>query len=456
MSMPQRRNWSGSPWLLLSRGDLEIEHLQARDEGRDLTSVEAEFGLLAELDLDGEANQQRAEALFEAVQELPTVGDYAYAEPSDLAAIQAARPAPVALPAGELGDGVLLDKALGAWAGRASGCLLGKPVEGRRAWQIEKYLKTQGRWPLDRYFSLDIPEAVAKECGFNLASRALYEEGITCMVEDDDTNYTVTGLAICKQFGADFTPEDVARFWLGNIPIFHVCTAERSAYRNLVIGLPPPASASFRNPYREWIGAQIRADFFGYVSPGDPERAAEFAWRDASISHIRNGIYGEMWVAAMLAAAYLTDDVETVIRAGLAQLPAACRLSESLERTLALRREGRSYDEAVADLRSRWDENRAHDWCHTISNAEIVAIALLWGDKDFERTICYSVMPGFDTDCNGATAGSVLGLMLGGAALPQKWIAPLGDTLLSGVTGYHKVSLTQMAAETVELIGRFA
>lgn len=198
MPLPTRRNWSGQSWLFLNHGDLQTERRQALDEGRDLSSVEAEFTQIAELDLDVPENQQRAEALFEAVQELPTVADYAYDEPSDLAGIQAARPVPVHLPRPALDHAALVDKALGAWAGRASGCLLGKPVEGRRAWQIEKYLKAQNRWPLDRYFSLNIPEDIAKECGFNTSWRSLYEEGITCMVEDDDTNYTATGLALCK------------------------------------------------------------------------------------------------------------------------------------------------------------------------------------------------------------------------------------------------------------------
>jgi hypothetical protein len=221
-----------------------------------------------------------------------------------------------------------------------------------------------------------------------------------------------------------------------------------------VDGIAPPQSAAFRNVYREWIGAQIRADFFGYVKPGDPERAADFAWRDASISHIKNGIYGEMWVAAMLAAGYVLDDVEAVIRAGLAEIPQTSRLTQGLEYIINLRHSGVDYWQALENLHSRWDENSAHDWCHTISNAEIVAIALLWGARDFEKTICYSVMPGFDTDCNGATAGSVLGLILGAEALPAKWIAPLNDTLLTGVAGYHKVSLTQMAEETVTLVHR--
>ncbi|HOF88583.1 MAG TPA: ADP-ribosylglycohydrolase family protein [Armatimonadota bacterium] len=447
-----RTNWAQQPWMLPNRGDLEIERAQCLDEGKDLSSLEAEFAALAALEEGSEEFLARAEALLDATAALPVRADFPHREPSDLAGIQAARPAAVALPG--VDEAAVLDKALGGWQGRAAGCLLGKPAEGRRRWQMEKLLTAQGRWPLDRYFSQNAPEELLRECGFTHRGPELFEEGITCMVEDDDTNYTVTGLAIVKGGGADFTPADVARFWLGNIPLFHVCTAERVAYINLTMGIAPPASASVRNVYREWIGAQIRADFFGYVNPGNTERAADFAWRDAAISHVKNGIYGEMWVAAMLAAAYVCDDVETVIRAGLAQLPATCRLAAAIARVIADYRAGKTYGQMVDDLHARWDENFAHHWCHTISNAEIVAIALLWGEQDFEKTICGAVMPGFDTDCNGATAGSVLGVMLGAAALPAKWIAPMQDTLLTGVAGYHRVSLTAMAEETVRLMGR--
>ena len=129
------------------------------------------------------------------------------------------------------------------------------------------------------------------------------------MPEDDDTNYTLIGLKLLEENGRDFTPEDVGDCWLRNLPIFHVCTAERIAYRNLVMCIEPPKSASYCNGYREWIGAQIRADIYGYVNPAKPREASAMAWRDASISHVKNGIYGEMWVAAMLAAAFTTKDI---------------------------------------------------------------------------------------------------------------------------------------------------
>jgi len=448
-----RRNWADQPWVMLTQDDLETERRQCREEGKDLAPLEAEFAALAALDLTVEAHQQRTEALLDATQALPIMPDYPYCEPSDLAGIQAARPAAVSLPARQLSEAELLDKALGAWQGRVSGCLLGKPVEGKRSEQMARYLKAQGRWPLDRYFSGQATPEAREIMGWGEWHAPMFEENITRMPSDDDTNYTVAGLAMVKQY-PELTPERAAQFWLTNFPAYCLCTAERVAYKNLLAQIPPPQSASYRNVYREWIGAQIRADAFGYLSPGDPARAAALAWADAAISHIKNGIYGEMWVAAMLAAAYLCDDLETVIRAGLAQVPARSRFTAAITHILACRQAGMGYDDVIADLRTRWDETQRHDWCHTISNAEIVTIALLWGERDFELSICRSVMPGFDTDCNGATAGSVIGLLLGATALPAKWIAPWNDTLITDMKGYNCVKVTQMAAETVEAMKR--
>jgi ADP-ribosylglycohydrolase len=62
-----------------------------------------------------------------------------------------------------------------------------------------------------------------------------------------------------------------------------------------------------------------------------------------------------------------------------------------------------------------WDEYNQHHWCHTISNAQVVTIALLWSGGEFESAVTKSVWPGFDTDCNGATVGSVMGMILGTA-----------------------------------------
>jgi len=437
-------------WLRLSREDILTERKQCIQEGKDVSALDAEFERVAAMRLETRAGQAAAGALLDKAAELPPRGDFPYREPSELNAIRAECDAPPALPAFELDDGLLADKVFGAWLGRVSGCLLGKPVEGWRRPRMWGYLMDTSRWPLDDYFSLNVPQKILAK--YEVPRDAPFIENVDCMPEDDDTNYTTVGLAILGKFGADFTPADVAEFWLAEIPILHTCTAERVAYRNLCTGLAPPESAAFRNPYREWIGAQIRADFFGYACAGDPERAAEFAWRDACISHVKNGIYGEMWAAAMIASAFATDDVETIIASGLARIPRRSRLHEAVGRVRDMRGRGVGYDEVVENIHAEWDENNAHDWCHTISNAQVVAAALLWGDGDFTRSICRAVQACFDTDCNGATVGSVIGAVVGARNVPEKWRSPLNDTLLTGVSGYHRVRISRLAAETVGII----
>jgi hypothetical protein len=457
-------------WLWIGPGDLRIEREQCRDEGRDLAPFEGRFDeLIAAMEAvpdgyDPRLNE-RAGRLLDRTVRARMRKAYPFDEPSAWPAIRARRGPAVDLPPDAPTGDALLDRIHGAWTGRCCGCLLGKPVEGRRRAQIETVLKSQGRWPLDDYWSGRIDDAVRKAASFPAwltPDNPMHVDNLDHMPEDDDTNYTAAGLGIVKRHGAGFTPSQVGEFWASNIPLLHTCTAERVAYRNFALGRPAVdaagrcaerfSTATWRNPYREWIGAQIRADFYGYVCPGRPARAAELAWRDAAFSHVKNGLYGEMWVAAMLAAAFVCDDVETVIRAGLAQVPARSRFTRDIEEVFAWRRAGKTCGQAADAVHAKWDEANGHHWCHTNSNAQIVAMALLWGGKDFGKTIAAAVMPGFDTDCNGATAGSVLGLILGRAALPERWTRPLRDTLHTGVAGYLVVTLADLARETAALI----
>jgi len=443
-------------WLYLSKSDIETERRQCEEEGRDISSVQEQFDHVLALDLEDPANQLYAEELLDATIKLPLRSDYRFVEPSDLETIRAARPETrITLPSFSLTDAELEDKVYGAWTGRCVGCLLGKPVEGWRRGRMWGYLKDLGRWPLADYFRYDVasPEAVEK---YSLKPEVCFADRTDSMPEDDDTNYTTTGLAILKKHGPGFTPQDVANFWLNDIPILHTCTAERVAYRNLVRLIAPPASASFRNPYREWIGAQIRADFWGYAAPGNPELAADFAFRDASISHVKNGIYGEMWAAAMISAAFVSDDIQTVIRAGLDQIPVNSRLTAAVEDVLEWYEVDVDYDTTVYRIHEMWNEERAHDWCHTISNAMIVTAGLLYGEGDFGKTICSAVQPCFDTDCNGATTGSILGILHGRKALPAHWTDVLNDTLHTGVAGYNTVKLADITRDSLKVIATVA
>jgi hypothetical protein len=454
------KDWKHA-WLYISRDDLDIEWRQCGDEGKEIERLSvghdlraAEFERVKALDLEVPANQREAQALLDQTAGLPIREGYPYVELSDLEGIRVAArtPAPT-LPALNLTAAQLEDKLYGAWLGRACGCLLGKPVEGWHRARMWGYLKDTGRFPLSDYFSLNVPEAVRQEYG--VSTDRAFIETVHYMPEDDDLNYTVANLALLKQHGRTFTPADVAHFWLENIPILRTCTAERVAYRNFCLQIPPPFSASHRNPYREWIGAQIRGDLFGYVSPGRPDLASEFAWRDACISHVKNGIYGEMWVAAVLAAAFVpartggTDDITTIINAGLAQIPVRSRFYEHIRSVMEWHAAGIGYDEAVERIHHLWDETRPYDWCHVISNAMIVAVGLLWGGLDYGRSICRAVQACFDTDCNGATVGSIVGAVLGAKNLPPKWTAPIHDTLETCLPDYRRVRISSLARETL-------
>jgi ADP-ribosylglycohydrolase len=169
---------------------------------------------------------------------------------------------------------------------------------------------------------------------------------------------------------------------------------------------------------------------------------------------VKNGIDGEMWVAAMTAAAFVTSDVPSIIRAGLSQIPAQSRLADAIDSVLEWSDLDIDYDTASYRVHEIWKEERAHDWCHTISNAMIVAIGLLWGELDYGKSICRAVQPCFDTDCNGATVGSILGIIHGRKALPARWVDGINDTLHTGVTGYHTVKLADMTRETLQVIER--
>ena len=239
------------------------------------------------------------------------------------------------------------------------------------------------------------------------------------------------------------------------LPAGRTFTAERLAYRNLLDGIEPPHTARYRNPFREWIGAQIRADIFGWTHPGDPAAAAAAAWRDATLSHTANGVYAAMFTAAALAAAGAAGaDVHGALRAGLAVIPARSRLARAVRHGIAA-----AHDEptgtpagfaAVVDrLHTAYGH---HHWVHAVPNAALLAAALTHADGDFTGSICRAVSGGWDTDSNGATAGSLAGLLAGSPeALPARWTAPLRNRLATSVGGLDGIGFDALAARTAAL-----
>ncbi|MFN2419602.1 MAG: ADP-ribosylglycohydrolase family protein [Candidatus Limnocylindria bacterium] len=344
----------------------------------------------------------------------------------------------------------LHDRVLGAWLGRCAGCLLGKPVEGWTADQIRRYLDGACAWPLSGY----IPRAAPYPADAPPMTPSWVEAthgAIDGMARDDDLDYTVLGLLLLERTAGDPTADDVAAQWLARLPAGQTYTAERAAYRNLLLGFGPPLSATHRNPYREWIGALIRVDAYAYTSPGDPVRAAELAARDASVSHVGSGIAAAMWAAAVISLALVGVPSSESVPSALELVPDGTRLHAALRQVVDLHRGGSEWEES---LRRIMAANAQYNWVHAIPNAALIAASLLWGGGDFERSVTYVVSAGHDTDSNGATVGSAAGALLGSTRLPVSWIEPLHDTLRTSVAGLGAVRISELAERTVQIANR--
>ena len=416
------------------------EVIQTREQGCRVGRIEAQIGAAS-------GDERALFRLYQRLRNARPVKNFGYVEPSRLSEIHRRRPKQTFRPRRRLQERALRDRLLGAVQGRCAGCLLGKPVEGGLYERIKKALTKTGNWPLRDYFRLADMQAYTGKKDLRPGLRQMCKGGIRQMPRDDDTDYTILGVHILKTYGPSFATNHVAAEWLSRLPYHKVYTAERVAYRNLVDEVPLDECAEYLNPYREWIGAQIRADGFGYCAAGMPALAAEFAWRDAWLSHRKNGIYGEMLFAAMIAAALVSDDLEEAIEAGLEQIPKNCRLAEAVRQTIAWSKEDADWERTFAKIKQHHGH---YHKVHTINNAALVIMALMHGQGDFSKTVGISVMGGWDTDCNGATAGSVLGALLGARKLPAKWIKPMRDTIRSEVQGYDYVKMSEIAKQALE------
>lgn len=431
---------------------LDIELKQCIDEGLDINEFKSDFEKAIKLPYSKE-QADLADELFEKIINSEIKQDYKYNEPSDLEGIKSLRK-PCSYKKIALDDKLLYEKIKGAWYGRICGCLLGKPLEGIKTKELYPLLKETKNFPLSRYIvSTEITEEMFEKYDFWLKDKA-WADVIECAPIDDDTTYTVLAQILIDRYGHDFLPKDMAKLWLQSQPIEKYFTAEKSAYRNFINGYAPPYSAMYQNPYREWIGAQIRGDYFGYITPGNKELGAEYAFRDACISHTKNGIYGEMFVSAMISAAADAENVIDVIKAGLSEIPVTSRLYEAVYNIINRYESGVSLEECISLIHNTYNEFDPHDSVHTITNALIVVISLLYGEGDFGKSICLAVQTGYDTDCNGATVGSVLGMFNGFDSIGEEWTKPLKNKLDTGITGMGIVEISDLVEKTISHIKR--
>lgn len=405
-------------------------------------------------------NTAAIDPIYDALMALEPDAALAKREPNELSEIRALRPEGPRDLRWKPSDAEALDRFHGAWTGRAVGCALGKPVEGmgmsrdkdgrlngRR--NIKTYLSSRNDWPLKDYFS-----GRETSDGLKIHCQLSQRETIAFMEADDDIHYSLTGLGVIEQKGPEFAWDDVARYWLSHIPPSAICTAETQAITNVQnrscrghdMATTPAWTRRHRNPYREWIGAQIRSDGWAWVCAGKPELAAEFAWRDACWTHERNGIYGEMMFAAMQAAAFVEHDPRKLVEIGLSEIPKDCRLAQWTRECLKWVAQEKTFEACMDRVEAALPDMHV---VHTINNALVCVLSLFYGGSDADTATSVAVMCGLDTDCNGATVGSIVGAGVGRKRFGGTMAAKLNDTIKPNMLDFQQVTMAELAARTL-------
>ncbi|MFI7066806.1 ADP-ribosylglycohydrolase family protein [Kribbella sp. NPDC050124] len=285
------------------------------------------------------------------------------------------------------------DRVYGCWQGKNAGGTLGTPLE-------EAYGRDE---PFDVWW---YPE--------------LAEGGLP----NDDLEMQLAWLLALEEVGPTLTARDLARYWLDHIGYnFDEYGLSKG---NLRLGLEPPVSGWHNNWFVDCMGSPIRSEIWACCAPGAPRVATRLAIQDAICDHAGGeGVYGEVFNAAVESSAFVVQNPTTLIDIGLSYLPSGSASARAVRAVLEAHSAGLDWRQAREAVRKATPHYVAQ---YSPINLGFQVIGLLYG-TDFGDGICKTVNCGYDTDSSGAAIGSYLGLIYGSRALPERWVAPLGDTI---------------------------
>ncbi len=391
--------------------------------------------------------------------DLPFRADWDYVEPNEIAEIWAQcdpdRPRGVwrAIAPSEAAPRIET-----AFYSSVCGCVLGKPLEiHSNLAAIRAAAQKVGQWPLNDY----VTEALLDEIGKRHESWSqTVRENIAFVAPDDDLNYSILGMLLLEQKGANFSKSDVRNLWMHHLPIDTTFGPERTM---MVRGAQsfsgevgefhnPDTWADAWNPLDERCGAQIRADAYGYACAGNPEMAATLAYQDASFSHRKTGIYATMWTAAAIAAAPVAQNPLEIFEIANQFVPQKSRFYEAVSFALEEVRASSDWLDGHERLRAKYGQ---FGHCQVYFESGTL-INTLHHAENIGDGFCKQVMQGNDTDSYGATSGSILGMFFEPGHLESRWIAPFGDDIHTALAWFFERSLSKLAKRMGELPARLA
>ncbi len=316
-----------------------------------------------------------------------------------------------------------IEKIYAGWLAKIIGIRLGAPVEG---WTYEQIKSVYGKC---RDYPVDYKRFAA----------------------DDDSNgplFFLRALEESMAKGREMTADDVGEALLNYAPFEHGffwwggygCSTEHTAYLNLRHGIPAPRSGSRKqngSTMAEQIGGQIFIDTWGLVCPGNPGQAASLAAKAASVTHDGNGIYGGVFIAACISAAFVEKDIRAILEKGLSCIPEESAYAKLVREVMDFHaKHPDNWEDCFAYIRSFHGYDRYPGVCHILPNTAVIVLALLYGKGDFSDTLTICNRCGWDTDCNVGNVATIMGVRGGLEAIEEKWRKPVNDFLAcSGVVG---------------------
>lgn len=237
--------------------------------------------------------------------------------------------------------------------------------------------------------------------------------------------------------------DDIADMWLEYIPFGW--SAEYFALENLRRGIFPPESGRQGNFFSEWIGAQMRTMVCGYLAPGNPMKAAEYAWMDSSVSHDTNGTYAGIHSAVLSSLAFSCSDSRILLEKSLEYIPVGTEFLWLLETALE---SVRSHESHIESWESLTDILKTYNWIHAYPNMVAVVHALWFCGNDIGRAFRILGDCGADVDCNAGEVGSAMGIMF---PIDPRWTDPFNDSLETYVPGLERLKISELADWTADI-----
>lgn len=416
-------------------------------QGHDVTGLAEQINALPD---SYDAMAEMAERLVN----LPLRKDWPYVEPNALDDIWAeCDPTRPTRPIRQVDPDAVAPRVRMAFLASVCGCVLGKPLEFNPDLErIRAAAEAIGQWPINDYISEKLLDKIgARHCSWVETAR----ERIRYVAPDDDINYTLAGMLLLEQHGIAFTHKDVQNLWFHNFAPGWQWGPERTMNINAAIhslggsGIDAPWArwTSYLNPGDELCGALIRADAYGYACPGHPALAAELAWRDASYSHNRTGIYGTMFTAAAIAAMFVVDTPIDAFRIAAAFVPQRSRFANVVNDSLRMIEQADDWLDGYARVHNKYCE---YSHCQVYQEIGTLMNTLKFA-RDVGEGICMQVSQGNATDSFGATAGSLLGAFHGPDKLEPRWLKPFNNRIHTTLAAFHEQDLSALADRIARL-----